>query len=586
MGLGWSPEPGLTITFVQALLFCGVFFLVLPAINQLLIKKDKDGFVLHLIAVAGGSLMALAWPPTPFAPLIFVAIIPLLYIEHLVSNPQSKYFGRNYFRYVYSGLVAWNILATYWVANSTLPGAVVAFTLNSLVMAIPWVLFHKTKRVLGAYLGYLSLVMYVLTFEYLHMRWDLTWPWLTLGNVFAKYHSLIQWYEYTGHLGGSFWVLAVNVLFFSGVVSIPYLKNFFSTKRNWSAARVRNTSYAVAFIRPVLLLAIPMLVSYWMYSTYKEQGTPVNVTVLQPNIDPYNEKFSGTSREQIAKFTALSAQKITDSTDYLVWPETSIPSYIWIDRPDSSRIFRQVVDFVKEHPHVTLVTGVSALEKYDLPETATARYFRDGACCYDVYNAATQIDTSGKYPVYRKSKLVPGVEQTPYPAVFKVLAEYAIDLGGITGSLGTQETRDVFFNRDGIGVAPVICYESVFGDYMTEYFRNGAQLIFIVTNDGWWQNSAGHVQHLHYASLRAIEARRDIARSANTGVSCFVNQRGDIRQATTYWEDDVIASTLYANKELTFFSRHGDYVGRVAGFLSIFFVLYALVKSRTKKTIG
>lgn len=584
LGLGWSFEPGLNISFGQTLLFCSVFFLLLPAINQVLIRKDKAGFKLFLIAVGGGALMALAWPPTPFALLIFAAMLPWFYIEHQVSNPASPHYGRNFFMYIYAGILAWNILATYWVANSTLPGAAVAFTLNSLLMTLPWLLFQRTKRILGPYLGYISLIAYFVTFEYLHMRWEITWPWLTLGNVFAAFPEWIQWYEYTGHLGGTVWVFAANILFFSGIVSLPFIRQYLKNRYAWNDGKVKAVGIFLAIARPLLVILVPILVSYILYATYQQQGKPVNVTTVQPNIDPYI-KYSASRMEQIQKFIQLSERKITDSTDYVVWPESVLPSYVWLDRLEENREFNALMQFVNRHPQVTLIAGVSALEKYDEQATVTARYHERGKFWYDSYNAAMQIDTSGHYPIYKKSKLVPGVERLPYPSFTNFIAEYAFDFGGMTGSLGVQDTRDVFFNEDSIGVAPVICYESVFGDYMTGYFRNGAELIFVITNDGWWQNSPGHVQHMHYARLRAVEARRDVTRSANTGVSCFINQRGDLRQETTYWEDDVISSTMFANDELTFFTRYGDYVGRVSGFLTIFFVLYAFVRNRTQKTL-
>lgn len=581
--MDWSFEPGMNVSVWQMLLVYAVLFLVLPTFNKLLLQKDKTAWHLYLISLGGGALMALAWPPLPFAALIFVGLIPWLYMEQQVSNPNSKFYGYNFFKFLYPGLLSWNILATYWVANSTLPGGILAFTLNALVMGIPWALFHKTKKSLGPYLGYLSLIVYFLCFEYLHMNWELTWPWLTIGNVFAKFPAWVQWYEFTGHLGGTLWVFGVNILFFSGIVSLPYLRQFFQQRYKLEATTANKFATAFAFARPLLLIFIPMGISYMMYLTYEEHGEPVEVTVVQPNIDPYI-KYDGTARDQIKKFIALSEQGLTDSTDYVVWPESVLPTYVWLNKLERNSLFQSVVEFVDSNPSITMIIGVSALQMYDKPETPTARYFRNGDCCYDSYNAAMQIDTSRNYPIYIKSKLVPGVERLPYPSLTNLIAEYAFNFGGSTGSLGTQDTRDAFFNRDSLGIAPVVCYESVFGDYMTEYFRNGAELVFVITNDGWWQNSPGHVQHMHYASLRAIEARKDVARSANTGISCFINQRGDIRQQTQYWEDAVINSTMYANKEITFFVRYGDYIGRVAGFLSIFFILYTIVRSRTKKT--
>lgn len=574
---------GNVFTFWEAAGLCALLLVAIPAFNQLVLFKDKAFYKLHLIALSTGVLLAMSWPPMPTAFIIFFAWLPLLYAEHLVSDPDSEYYGYSFFRVTYSSMLMWNLLTTWWVGNSHVYGGLVAFVANAFLMTLPIWLFHKTKRQIGPKVGYLSLVVYYVAFEYLHMQWDLTWPWLTLGNVFARFPEVVQWYELTGHLGGSVWVLVVNVLIFSSFFSLPLMQQFFQGRFKLAPKKAMQVGATVAFSRPVLLILIPLLISIIWYTTYEEKGPTTNVTVVQPNIDPYNEKFNTSVTELLQKYFEASHKGMTDSTTYLVWPETSLPTRIWVDDPTKNSIFRQVVRFMDDHPNTTLIAGITAFERYDYKASVTARYYSDGACCYDVYNAAIQVDTSKNYPLYKKSKLVPGVERMPYPGIFQALANLAIDLGGISGSLGTQEERSVFFNKDSVGIAPAICYESVFGGYMTQYYRNGADAIFIVTNDGWWGNTAGHKQHLYYASLRAIEGRRAIARSANTGTSCFINQRGDISQATEYWVPAVITANIHLNSELTFFARYGDYIGRVCGFLTIFYVLYSFVRTRLRR---
>jgi apolipoprotein N-acyltransferase len=118
------------------------------------------------------------------------------------------------------------------------------------------------------------------------------------------------------------------------------------------------------------------------------------------------------------------------------------------------------------------------------------------------------------------------------------------------------------------------------------FVRNGANMIFIITNDGWWGNTAGHRQHMLFSSVRAIETRRSIARSANTGTSCFVNQRGDVFQATRYWEPAVIRQKINANNKITFYVRYGDYIARASIFGMVIFLLIAISQRlQRKKTI-
>ena len=132
-----------------------------------------------------------------------------------------------------------------------------------------------------------------------------------------------------------------------------------------------------------------------------------------------------------------------------------------------------------------------------------------------------------------------------------------IDMGGSVQNLATQEERTVIW-KDNIGIAPAICYESVFGSYLTPFVRNGANLIAIMTNDGWWGNTEGHRQHLHYASLRAIECHRSIARSANTGISAMILPTGEITEQLGWWKEGAIESELPIFKDETLFVKYGN----------------------------
>ena len=203
---------------------------------------------------------------------------------------------------------------------------------------------------------------------------------------------------------------------------------------------------------------------------------------------------------------------------------------------------------------------------------------------YESYNAAIQIAHNDTIiQDYFKEKLVPGAEFPPFASltIFRPLVDA---LGGSMSGLGTQPEREAFFNKDKtVGIAPVICYESIFGEYATGYLHAGANAFFIVTNDGWWDNTAGHVQHYHFASLRAIETRRSIARSANMGTSGFINQRGDRTAGNAYGKMGFQRSKITLNDKMTFYVRYGDLIARIALFLSIILLLLSIVRARVPK---
>jgi apolipoprotein N-acyltransferase len=530
----------------------------------------------YLAAVSAGVILWLAWPPLPFFFLLFVGFVPILWLEEQAAFSNRS--GREFFGYSYLALLIWNLLTTWWVGAtyfgtkdiSTAIAGLLANTANPLLMCIPLVAFHRTKKRLGETWGYLSLIAYWITFEYIHLRWDLTWPWLTLGNGFSQFPQVVQWYEYTGVFGGTAWILGTNILLYKIVRAVISGKIMYGYRRQ-----------VILFLS---FLFIPILVSLLIYFTYREKGKPREVVVVQPNIDPYNEKFDmSTLDRQLSTLMDLSKSAVDQQTNYLVWPETAISQGIFINDLAIDATLSKVKGFLKPYPNLELVTGINAYERYDTDSTATARYADNAHVWYDAFNTAIQLDSSRKIPYYHKSKLVPGVEQMPYPQLFKFLEPLALQMGGTSGSLGKQKDRSVFFSHDSTGVAPMICYESIYGEYSTGYVQRGGSLFFIITNDGWWGNTAGHKQHLQYARLRAIEMRRDIAQSANTGTSAFIDQRGNLSQQTEWWKPAVIKATLYANEELTFYTRFGDYIGRIAIIFTIFSAVYGFINRFRKK---
>jgi len=155
------------------------------------------------------------------------------------------------------------------------------------------------------------------------------------------------------------------------------------------------------------------------------------------------------------------------------------------------------------------------------------------------------------------------------------LEKLSIDLGGSSGSLGASKVREVF-QWQKVKVGPIICYESIYGEFVAGYVRNGANMLAIITNDGWWGDTQGHKQHYTYARLRAIENRRDIARAANTGNSGFFNQSGDDFLKTEYWVPGVEKKEVYLNDEITFYTKYGDYLARFSMLISAFLILIYL----------
>ena len=562
-------------------------------LNRLMLKSKK--LFLLLLGCCSGLILSLAWPERGFPGLLFVGLVPLLFIEEIISKNRDRFSKFSTLLYTYPAFILWNGLTTWWIYNSTGIGAILAIVLNSLFMSIVFQLFHYSKsRLNNAFAGYAGLVFFWISFEYLHLNWNLNWPWLNLGNGFAGYYKWVQWYEFTGAMGGTFWVLVANILAFTCIKGLSSQNLVPSAGFPvFSDPRVPGTEYRVPVFIALPAFAVwimaPIIFSCNLYTNYSEEKHPVNFVVVQPNLDPYTEQYSLPPAEVIGRIMKLASSMTDSSTNFLIAPESAIQEQMWDDNLQSFGSIQLLRKVIRDHPSLNIIIGASTFYEFKEGEviSKTARKFSDADKYYEAYNTAILINSADSLQLYHKSKLTPGVESLPSFPGFKWFEKLAINLGGTIGSLGTDEVRKVFTPTGSVKIAPTICYESIFGEFFSEFVRNGAQVMCIITNDGWWGNTAGHRQHYAFAHLRAIETRRSIARSANTGISAFIDQRGDAHQVTKYWEPAVIKGTINANSRLTFYVKHGDYIARIAVLCSGLLMLLTIVMViiNRKKTI-
>lgn len=517
-----------------------------------------------------GLLLFAAWPVSPFTFLIFVAFLPLLWLE------RQGVRGKQFFGWVYLAMVVWNVAATWWVWNASGPGSIAAFLANSLLMCLPWLGFHATRRRMGDTIGYLSLVVFWLSFEYLHLQnWGLSWPWLTLGNVFAARTGWVQWYEYTGTSGGGLWVLIVNILVFRLAWDWFYMRKFVLRRALWVAG----------------VLVIPLLLSLLLAQA---AGRPANrsmassnVVIVQPNIDPYEKISTGSFDAQLHKLLRLSESATDSNTMLLVWPETALYNENGFDedRLKQNYFLNPVWDFLHRHPRLNLLTGIESLRIFDGKHSATAFRIPNTDKYYESYNAAVLMDSTGPVAFYHKSKLVPGAETLP--PFLHFLDAWFDKFGGTTGGYTGQDERTTLNETNhGYRVAPAVCYESIYGEFMSRYVHNGADVIAIITNDGWWGNTPGYRQHESYARLRAIETRRFVVRSANTGVSCIIAPDGQVVESRPWDQAAVIRGKVWPEREQTFYVRYGDCISKVALVLAVLFSgwnIVTIIKTRTSR---
>ncbi len=520
------------------------------------------------LPVISGMLLSLPWMFPALGWVLLFAFVPLLMADSLQLRQNESTNFSSSFWLGFTAFLIWNILSTWWIAYVSLMGMLFITSLNALFMSSVWWVRNKVHRKLGSASGYFSLIVFWTAFEFLNHHGLLPWPWLTLGNGFANAVKVIQWYEFTGVLGGSVWILLSNILIYLAVKNLSdhsFLKF------------IKSVSFAL------FVITLPIALSLYMYFNYTKKGEIQNVVVLQPNVNPYTEKFSGLSSEdQISRLVSLAESKITDSTDLVLAPETALPP-LWEDSlviQDSSLLpFSKII---QKFPNISFIAGAITQRKFRNGEqiSKTARQSTDGEYYFDVFNSAVLIDRAGGVQFSHKNILVAGVEKDPFREYFSFLPNYMLDLGGMNGSLASGKEPMLLEDLDGRKIGPVICFESVFGEHARQLVEMGANYIVVLTNDGWWKDSPGVWQHFGYSRLRAIETRRSIARSANTGISGLINQRGDVVAQTNSNVSEAISSKVKMNSAFTFYVRYGNYLGWISLLLSGMIGIYLLVYRR------
>lgn len=540
----------------------------------------KENILLWGLAALSAVLMSVPFLLPNAGFLALIGLVPLLCMDRIATYSGKKHV----WRFHYSAFVLWNAFTTFWVCNATMGGGLFAIFANALQMSLIFGLFRLSKKKFTGSLPYIFLMVMWIAWERFYFDAEISWPWLVMGNSFAQSTWAIQWYEYTGTLGGSLWIWACNLGLFGLMVSL--------SDGRWHSFNWKAKTAAITGICTVLIL--PFILSAVIGNRYKNamnEGEQLEVLIIQPNIDPYN-KFQAMSQEdQNARLTAAAEENLSDrkgdttTTPLLVLaPETFTPDIITND-VTSSPSWQTFVSFLREYPNVNLLFGASSrtyIESDDAP-SHTARKVMDGLWS-ESHNSALMTDGSGRTEIFHKNKLVVAVEKTPYPALFCPIDD---KLGGVMGRcVGDGEVKIMNVRADNSKDIPVgcaICYESVYGEYYTEYIKKGARAMTIITNDAWWGDTPGYRQHLSYASLRAIETRRAIARCANTGISAIISPSGEILQPTPWWKPAVIKSHIPLRDDLTFFVRHGDIIGRICNFVFWLLLLALGVRFLAKK---
>jgi apolipoprotein N-acyltransferase len=519
-------------------------------------------YLFTLLSLSGGLLSAFAWSDWCPGVILLVSFVPFLILEQEVYIRRSNFTPASFFMFLIPGLLLFNMITMGWLRAASITGAILVIAGLTFIMSFTGWLSHYIRLKFGTVPSIITFVSLWLSYELISVNIDIVSPWVNLGNGLAKDIQFIQWYDITGTSGGTLWILLSNILLTVLLLRISSV----------------GKKYVKLLVLWLMIIIIPPLFSVFRYNQIKPKGSPVEIVIIQPDFDPFTSKFTIPFDKQLQKAISIADTAVTSKTKWVITPETTVDDPVNEENISDNTYIRQLKEFIDRHEGIEVISGFTTFMNYgpsSVRPTASARFADSTGGFIDHFNSALKIDSTNQISVYHKSKLVPGIEKQFLSGPGSLLTRILPYLGGSQWGYGSQKERTVFENRQrDLKVAPVICYESVFGSHVCEYIRKGAGLIFVITNDGWWNGTNGYKQHFQYSRLRAIETRRPVARSANTGISAFIDIRGNVISKTGWWTQSCLKGELVPETRLTFYTKYGDWILKLGALTAVCCFLY------------
>ncbi|MCK9410526.1 MAG: apolipoprotein N-acyltransferase [Bacteroidetes bacterium] len=516
------------------------------------------------LSFSSAFLISFSFPPFPLGVFACVGMVPLLLLADLIES-----YGR-FFRYSYCTFFVLSILALYWVGGFThghdpylMIAGIALFLWEPLVFTIPAMLYFFVKKRIRQRWAVISFPFIWISMEWLYALGELAFPWLHLGNTQTYQLEKIQFADLTGVYGISFWILVMNVLVYFLVKSIQ------------AGVRTKSQYYLVGAILGVYLL--PNFYTAAPLESLQPNGKGITVGILQPNIDPWN-KWEGAKTfqgrwTQTVEYLRLMERKVNDSLDLFVLPESAI----LLDLPQlplEMEEFKNVVDKLK----VSVISGYVHTKFYEQGNAPVSSSTLKGRSTrYDSFNSILYVQPDNDtLQTYNKMRLVPFAERIPYANKVPFLIE-PLRWGVGISNWGLAHDSTVFSSQQlNTKFLAMVCYESIFPEFVSQFVQKGAEFLVFTTNDSWWGNTSGARQHNQYAVLRAVENRRWVVRCANGGISSFIDPCGKMYDKTEMYTEAYIQRKIQPYTALTFYSLHGDWLARICASIALLFFLFSI----------
>ena len=440
------------------------------------------------------ALIFLAWYVQPF--FIFLAFVPIIdFASH------SKLAVKGIIQLLLY-LFTWNYIVTYWLCDIDFKKGILVFFLNSLLMSIPFLatIFSCSRmQIKSKNLCFGIFLLYWIAFEYFHHLWDLSWPWLTIGNVFASKPVFVNWYFYTGVMGGSVWILVVNFLVYK--LMMHWRENDFLILARKSIIII------------VIIIGVPIIFSLFGTSNYKKNTTKRAVIITTS----FTSKNSLPDADKLDKIFFLLNNDYLSKADYLIIPELFLNQ---INRRyfKNSSLYIKIKKITESYPNLKIVIGANLIE-----ETAAGKRlmkYRNSYLRYNSYNVAICIDSSFHIPVKQKKIFIPFEEFIPAPFSFinYMSSDYSFD---------TDNNDSFVYDSLGSSFLTLICYEGINTSFVAKKISNSDKFIVMLASEAFFNgNTDGMKQYLNIARLRAIETGKYLIKVSNSGISAVINPKG------------------------------------------------------------
>lgn len=485
-----------------------------------------------LLAASSGVLLTASFPRIGLDWIAWFALVPLLISIRTLSAKKSLWLGFATGFVHYLTLVYWLVYTMKSYGNLPIPVAISILMLMAAYLALYIAVFAAAVSAwgFGSIGSLLSVPLAWVSIEYLRYFLLSGFPWEFIGHSQFNRLHIIQISDILGVYGVSFLIALSNVAIFLCFI-------FFTDKRRHGFPVTRRPAVLSA------LIFIAVFLVFWSYGSWRIRNVDgtisaspsVRIGIVQANIDQAQKWDPAFQDSTTEKYIKLSLSAMKDRPELLVWPETATPFYYLSD----TRLSGLVQQGIQSAGTDFLIGSPSYVRRTDK---------------IDYYNSAYIILSDGIVSAkYDKAHLVPFGEYVPLKKWLPFLGKMVENVGDFkTGEKGNTASWR------GYRIGIQICFEVIFPDLSRAMAQNQAVLLVNITNDAWFGKTGAPYQHFSMAVFRAVENRRSLVRSANTGISGFVDPTGRIIASTPLFKEAVMIRPVPVITHSTFYTRYGD----------------------------